>query len=116
MKRQFAFMIILSVFLTSAYSADFYRGHFPFTLTLTPADTVIVNYDITEKNGIKCWSDSDKTIVNFTYKGRPKTSNLPVILQSAHVPEKNHEDLADVEGQFSLLNSDQSYKVNCDYV
>lgn len=108
----------------SAYAAQFYK-HIPhnsaLTATLSAGDRLIVDYDISEKNSISCTSTQHLFVMDFTYKGHQKSAALPVVLESSHVPEKDHEALADVSGQFSVYmdknaDSKSEYDVSCRYV
>ena len=116
MKRYALATFITMLALTSAHAAKFYR-HIPFSLAMKPGDSLVVNYDFSKKNGIRCTSDNSNFEINFVYKGRQKSSNLPVLLQNAHVPEKKHEELADNEGQYSLQTiENRESVVSCNYV
>ena len=113
----YLFFIIMS--LSGIAQADKIYRHIPFTLALTASDSLIVDYDFTEKNGIRCTSPDTHFSIDFTYKGHKKSAHLPVILQSAHIPQIVHEQLADVSGQFTLVlkNSldEKQQVVNCNY-
>lgn len=118
----FLFSVLFSCIGNSALAAEIYR-HVPFNISINVDDTLVVNYDFSEKNGVRCTA-SDKVSASFTYKGREKETNLPVILESSHVPDprdKDHKELADVDGQFTLVVdknqvTDEKYHVSCSYV
>ncbi|HEX4044119.1 MAG TPA: hypothetical protein VHZ76_00455 [Gammaproteobacteria bacterium] len=106
--------------LTPIFAAKTYRT-VPFQTELSTKDTLIVDYDFTEKNGVACsGSASSPFLVHFTYKGREKIAGLPLILQSARIPTKNTEHLADVSGDFTIAAKPhtrmKSSMVQCRYV
>jgi hypothetical protein len=113
------FTLITTLF-TSAHAATVYR-HIPVDVSLDLADSLVVNYDYTEKRGIRCASNYNKFWIDFVYKGHQKSARLPLILQSDHVPENDDEELADTSGQFIISTNknqtrDKRVNVRCDYV
>lgn len=120
--RLFKLLLVFScllIFQTS--NATQYYRHVPFTLSLTKEDKVTVNYDYSTHSGIHCTSDYTKFFVNFTYKGHAKTAQLPVTLESDHVPVKSNEELANVSGQFTIVidttvNNHRPHELSCDYI
>jgi len=117
------FFVVTSLLFTNAYAAKFYRRIpvEPFTLSLKPGDTLVVNYNFAEKNGVYCTSHSNKIRMDYVYKGHQKFTYLPVFLQSHHVPKEGQgEELADASGQFNLSISqnelkDKQYEISCGY-
>ncbi|MBX3709183.1 MAG: hypothetical protein KIT56_10360 [Gammaproteobacteria bacterium] len=120
------FMKFLSIMITATitflttntYATTYYR-HIPFTLSMNNQDILIVNYDFTEKPGIRCASNQANTRIEFNYKGHEKSSLLPAILIS-HLPEKKYEELTDSSGQLiiyleKLTIPHHSYEVSCNY-
>lgn len=116
---KFFFLCIIALTMTNTYADKIYR-HVPLNVTLAPGDVLVVDYDFAGKKGIQCTSNSKPNWVEFSYKGFKKSAPLPVILQSARVPEQNKEELADVSGQFNILASNKagvkSSMVSCDYL
>jgi hypothetical protein len=116
----YLFAIALFCLTSLSMAANIYR-HVPFTVTMTSQDKVIVDYDFSQQTGIACSADSQPLQIHFVYKGRAKIADLPVILESAHVPNQDHEELADINGQFTIssdheLYKRQNYVVICHYL
>lgn len=117
MKRMTCLSLILAVMAVTAHAADIYKP-IPFKLNMSKEDSVNVNYDFSEKKSIICTTNNKHVRIDFTYKGRKKFANLPIILQSDHVPSKKNEALADLSGRFVLslsASQNKSYLVTCDY-
>ncbi len=111
---------LFAVLTVSAHAAMIYR-HAPFTVALTEDDSLIVNYDFAEKVGMQCRASSNKVWADFTYKGHQKSARLPLILESAHVPDAYAEELADASGQVRVFINDgrgngRSHEINCGYL
>lgn len=112
----FPFFIFMTIFfLSNVYAEKIYK-HVPFHVLINQADILIVNYDFSEKDGIRCSSNNNKILANFSYKGHRKSAHLPLILQSSHVPQTKNEELADIKGQFSLLVNKKQNKIKDDEV
>ena len=119
--KYYLFVIFIFSFLTAqVYAALLYR-HVPFTVVLNQGDKLVVDYDFSKEKGIHCMANQEGVLISFTYKGYQKTSALPVILQSDHIPDKADEELADVQGQFTILIksaeiSRHADEINCSYL
>lgn len=76
-----------------------------------------VDYDFTSKLGIYCESTQEPAFIHFNYKGMNKKRELPITLESDHVPNNARETLADSEGQFKITSnaSNNNYQIHCDY-
>jgi len=119
MRKILAVLVLFSIH-ANTYAATIYR-HVPFDITINTGDTLTVNYDFSEKSGIRCTSDSRALKVDFAYKGRAKNARLPVTLQAAHIPVEADEELANAAGQFSISTLQtsaviHSYGVSCNYL
>jgi hypothetical protein len=115
---------VVALLLTSAHATLFYR-HVPFNLSISYDDKIVVDYNFSEKKGIRCTSNSSSIqLKDIAYKGHQnKVAALPVTLQSDHIPDPDKKDemLADVMGKFSLettgyLPHHKQYDVSCFYV
>jgi hypothetical protein len=120
MKYLSALIVIVSITSINAHAAIFYR-HLPFDMSIRKNDVIVVNYDFSDSKGISCSSDKNAVWIDFIYKGFQKSVRLPVNLINDHVPDKEHEELADVNRRFTLSikeNSapESSYAVKCDYI
>jgi hypothetical protein len=117
--RLFLFCVFNMLALNNIYAEQLYK-QVPFTVSLAATDTLTVQYDFSAKNGVQCTSHPDKVWIDFMYKGRHKGAMLPVILQSAHVPQKDIEELADVNGQITIVAQDEVKSgenvVKCEYL
>lgn len=118
--RYFSFAILcILLLLAQAKAATFYR-HVPFKTYIEANDLIVVDYDFSEKKGIYCSSHRSKFSTNFVYKGHRKTAFLPIHLESDHVPDKPGEELADINGQFTIAMenkkiSSKQYEISCTY-
>ncbi|TAK73079.1 MAG: hypothetical protein EPO11_09120 [Gammaproteobacteria bacterium] len=116
MMKYLSFAIsIVALCLVNAKANELYRP-IPFTLVANPGDRLIIDYDFSGKSGIRCTAADNKTKIEFTYKGHPKSASLPITLQSSHIPTKVDEALADYRGQFTLMLDAKSSRVSCDYL
>lgn len=116
------FIILSTILFSNAYAAEIYK-RIPFTTAMNADDTLVVNYDFSNKNGLLCTADHNKVLIHFVFRGHEKSAHLPVILESAHVPDnqpdKIPEELADSKGQFTASidgnKQYQQYEITCNY-
>ena len=117
MKFICAIFIALTLSIT-ANAQPFYR-HVPFMQQLKPGDSIQADYAFEKERGVRCSSLKETLQVSYTYKGRDKTSTLPVILQGTHVPESMQEELADMKGNLQIAFSHPTNThrdiVTCEY-
>lgn len=114
-----SFCIGMAILVSSSSYAEIFYRHIPFEIELKKGDALVIDYDFSNKLGIQCTSNNPLTTITFTYKGHEKTSYLPVILESSHVPFKPNEELTDVTGQLILQNPQaeiKTYQVKCQYM
>lgn len=111
-------LLFSAAFYSSTYAATFYR-HPPFTISVLETDSVIVEYDFANKNGLRCSALQNTFWADFIYKGRSKSAVLPVILENDHVPKKENEELANPKGRLSIRGGGKTnllYELSCRYV
>ncbi|EKD71817.1 MAG: hypothetical protein ACD_46C00089G0002 [uncultured bacterium] len=117
--RAFVLLFILfSTNFSTVFAATFYR-HIPFSISAKSTDTIIADYTMNDDQGVHCESDIKNLFMTFTYKGKEKTAELPVVIQNSHVPESAIESLADLKGQFTLSNhatvTNENKMIRCKY-
>lgn len=109
--------LLCLIVLPNTNAKSIYKHTLPFFLTLKENDTIIMNYDFSAKNGLKCVSTDDQVIIYYTYKGHEKCSTLPVTLQN-NLPQHPEQALADMVGTFIIKLSKKPSRtiIACDYL
>lgn len=115
------FITCLMSFSLLGYAIPFYKRVLPFAIKLNAADRLIVDYDFSEKIGVRCKSNVKSTRLSFLYKGHEKVTELPSTLQSAHIPDEAYEVLADPDGEFTIYFAKETknrthFEVSCEYI
>lgn len=120
---QLLFATLLSCLAFSALAQnqfEYIHKRIPFHHELKENEWLLVEYDFTGKQGIRCTGKSHQIDIEFFYKGRKKFARLPVSLSNT-LPDRPQEELADLQGQLTLAIAHPSpehltYLVRCDYI
>lgn len=123
MKKIFDIFLIatLTFLCLSAQAALQYRNRFPFNQNIGSSDVLVASYNFSGKSGVSCEASDPKVKIEFMYKGREKSADLPITLQ-ASLPTNPSQELADISGRlhiFAVDHLDKSNKeitVSCHYL
>lgn len=121
MNKFFAGLLLCGGLSATSFANEIYK-HIPFDhIALTQHDQLIINYDFTQKKNVHCEAKNGKAMMVFYYKGHQKTADLPITLESDHIPlpDNTNEALADVSGQFIISTHPSQNKkevaIHCQY-
>lgn len=119
--RRLWFSIFLFCALQTVSVAAVKYPILPFKTTVTSSDILHIHYDLSEKKAISCTSSLKQAHAHFYYKGFQKSAQLPITLQTSHLPRHAHEHLTDLKGDIAIAFEDnalnpQGYRVSCQYI